>query len=88
MELSEALLKMGLFALVQALVYLILTGSSNIFSNKTRSVSFRTVRSVSMRRLLAALSDMPAGGEVSSSSAGSVSQGRNRDDSAEAELKN
>ncbi|KAI3681249.1 hypothetical protein L6452_36038 [Arctium lappa] len=67
---SDTLLKVGLFILVQALVYLILTNSSNIFSNTApslRATSFRTVRSVSIRRIMAALSDLPAGGETSPS---------------------
>ncbi|XP_019709863.1 uncharacterized protein [Elaeis guineensis] len=66
---SDVLLKVAMFVLVQALVYLILSKSSNIFSTtKTRSLSFRTVRSVSIRRMLAALSDLPPGGEPSPSS--------------------
>ncbi|XP_068663102.1 uncharacterized protein [Aristolochia californica] len=88
MELNEALMKVALFLLVQALVYAILTNSSNVFSKKMRSVSFRTVRSVSMRRLLAALSDVPAGGEVSPSSANSLSRRTSRDLTAETNLKN
>ncbi|XP_078444485.1 uncharacterized protein LOC144713690 [Wolffia australiana] len=62
------LVKVGVFAIVQLLVYLILSGPSGIFSKERamkRSASFRTVRSISIRRLLAALSDMPAGGEFS-----------------------
>ncbi|KAK1422844.1 hypothetical protein QVD17_18133 [Tagetes erecta] len=65
---GDTLLKIGLFILVQALVYLILSSSSNIFSNTSpslRATSFRSVRSVSIRRIMAALSDMPAGGETS-----------------------
>lgn len=69
---SDVLLKVAMFVLVQALVYLILSKSSNIFSTtKTRSLSFRTVRSVSIRRMLAALSDLPPGGEPSPSSSAS-----------------
>lgn len=64
--LGEALGKMCVFVLVQALVYFILSNSSNVFS-ATRRASFglRTVRSLSIRRILAALADMPAGGETS-----------------------
>ncbi|XP_010243362.1 PREDICTED: uncharacterized protein LOC104587448 [Nelumbo nucifera] len=63
-SLEDMLLKVGMFLLVQALVYLILSKSSNIFSkNVSRSVSFRTARSASIRRFLAALSDLPAGSE-------------------------
>ncbi|KAH7544800.1 uncharacterized protein LOC107434156 [Ziziphus jujuba] len=65
---SDMLIKVGLFFLVQALVYLILSKSSSIFSKSTkRSHSFKPARSVSVRRFLAALSDMPAGGELSPS---------------------
>ncbi|XP_028799718.1 uncharacterized protein LOC114755015 [Neltuma alba] len=61
MSLGDVLLKVGLFFLVQALVYLILTSSSNIFSKSGgRSQSFRTARSLSIRRILAVLSDQPA----------------------------
>ncbi|KAJ3677079.1 hypothetical protein LUZ60_002803 [Juncus effusus] len=62
---SDMLYKVGLFVLVQALVYFILTSSSDVFSNEKRSLSFRRVRSVSMRRMEAFLSDMPPGGEPS-----------------------
>ncbi|KAG6512411.1 uncharacterized protein LOC121976673 [Zingiber officinale] len=64
---SDVLTKVALFALVQALVYLILSKSSTIFSDDRvrRSLSFRPARSVSVRRWLALLSDMPAGGEIS-----------------------
>ncbi|XP_072996784.1 uncharacterized protein [Typha latifolia] len=62
---NDILLKVGLFILVQALVYLILTNSSNIFATSKRSLSFRTVRSVSLRRMLALVSDLPPGGELS-----------------------
>ncbi|KAJ8479260.1 hypothetical protein OPV22_022987 [Ensete ventricosum] len=67
---SDVLMKVVVFAVVQALVYLILTKSSNVFSanQKLRSLSFRPARSVSVRRLLALLSDMPPGGETSPSS--------------------
>ncbi|KAH7863347.1 hypothetical protein Vadar_016313 [Vaccinium darrowii] len=68
--LEEVLLKVVLFIAVQVLVYLILSSSSNIFSkNPVRSTSFKPPRSVSVCRLVAALADMPAGGEASPSSA-------------------
>ncbi|KAF5736392.1 hypothetical protein HS088_TW14G00534 [Tripterygium wilfordii] len=67
-SLGDMLVKVGLFVFVQALVYLILSKSSNVFSTTKRNSgnmkstsSFRTARSVSIRRILAALSDMPAG---------------------------
>ncbi|KAK9283130.1 hypothetical protein L1049_011361 [Liquidambar formosana] len=66
---GDMMLKVGVFVVVQALVYLILSKSSNIFSKtKMRPVdSFKTARSVSIRRMLAALSDLPPGGEPSPS---------------------
>ncbi|RZC79217.1 hypothetical protein C5167_003869 [Papaver somniferum] len=65
---TETLVKIGMFLLVQALVYLILSKSSNIFSKNMRSLSIKTVRSASIRRIMAALSDLPAGDEPSPSS--------------------
>ncbi|CAN6214649.1 unnamed protein product [Urochloa humidicola] len=62
-ELGDALAKVAVFALVQALVYLILRKSSDVFApGKTaRSLSFRPMRSMSVRRVLAAFSDVPVG---------------------------
>ncbi|XP_054791018.1 uncharacterized protein LOC129296440 [Prosopis cineraria] len=69
MSLGDMLVKVALFFLVQALVYLILSNSSNIFSNTvTRSTTFRTARSASIRRILAVLSDQPIEAEPSPSS--------------------
>lgn len=61
--LADALIKVAMFVVVQALVYLILSKSSSVFSTKTtkRSHSFKPARSVSVRRMLAALSDVPVG---------------------------
>ncbi|KAK9138291.1 hypothetical protein Sjap_008885 [Stephania japonica] len=73
------LVKVGLFVLVQALVYFILTSSSNIFSqnkNMKPSLSFKTVRSASIRRFLAVLSDVPAEQASPSSKAASLSPSR------------
>ncbi|XP_061355027.1 uncharacterized protein LOC133299576 [Gastrolobium bilobum] len=68
-SLGDMLLKVIMFIIVQALVYLILTNSSNIFSkNIKRSNSFKPARSVSIRRMLALLSDFPPEGEPSPSS--------------------
>ncbi|XP_010475257.1 PREDICTED: uncharacterized protein LOC104754704 [Camelina sativa] len=70
------LMNVSIFALIQALVYLILSKSSSVFStSKTmkRANSFRSARSISIRRILATLQDMPAGGEMSPSSMGSSS---------------
>uniref|UniRef100_A0A0D3H7G8 Uncharacterized protein n=1 Tax=Oryza barthii TaxID=65489 RepID=A0A0D3H7G8_9ORYZ len=58
----EALVKMWVFVLVQALVYLILAQSSDVFS---RAKSLQGEGAPAVRRMLAALSDMPAGGEPS-----------------------
>uniref|UniRef100_A0A1J3JJK4 Uncharacterized protein n=1 Tax=Noccaea caerulescens TaxID=107243 RepID=A0A1J3JJK4_NOCCA len=67
------LMKVSIFALVQALVYVILSKSSSVFSkSKTmkRAYSFRSARSISISRILAVLQDMPAGGDMSPSSMG------------------
>jgi hypothetical protein len=61
---TEMLHKVGIFVLVQALVFLILSNSSNLFSS-TKSFSFRQLSSFRMRRMEAFLSDMPPGGEPS-----------------------
>ena len=63
-ELGDALAKVAVFALVQALVYLILRKSSDVFApgrTTARSLSFRPMRSMSVRRVLAAFSDVPVG---------------------------
>lgn len=64
-ELGDALVKVAVFAVVQALVYLILRKSSDVFTTAgkttTRSFSFRPMRSMSVRRVLAAFSDVPVG---------------------------
>ncbi|CAK9166573.1 unnamed protein product, partial [Ilex paraguariensis] len=74
MSLGDMLLKVVMFMLVQALVYLILSNSSDIFlKNKMRSLSFKPARFVSIRRVLAMISDMPPGGEASPSLRGSKS---------------
>lgn len=64
---GDLAIKLAVFLLVQALVYLILSESSNVFSadNKMRSLSFRPARAVSIRRMLALISDLPAGDETS-----------------------
>ncbi|PIN10571.1 hypothetical protein CDL12_16842 [Handroanthus impetiginosus] len=69
-SLGSMLLKVALFILVQGLVYLILSQSSNIFSKLPRSHSFKPARTVSIRRWAAALADIPAGGESSPPSNG------------------
>lgn len=62
-ELGDALAKVAVFAVVQALVYLILRKSSDVFSpgKMARSLSFRPMRSMSVRRVLAVFSDVPVG---------------------------
>ncbi|KAI3448950.1 hypothetical protein Pfo_005615 [Paulownia fortunei] len=69
-SLGGMLLKVALFILVQGLVYLILSQSSNVFSKIPRSHSFKTARTLSIRRWAAELADIPAGGETSPSSRG------------------
>lgn len=66
MEMQAALVKVGVFVLVQALVYLILSQSSTVFSRtKSLRLRLRPSRSLSARRMIALLSDLPAGGEPS-----------------------
>ncbi|XP_021297270.1 uncharacterized protein LOC110426376 [Herrania umbratica] len=69
MSLADCLMKVLMFLIVQGLVYLILSNSSDIFSkNKMRSFSFKRARSLSIRRILASISDFPQGVEPSPSS--------------------
>jgi hypothetical protein len=65
-EMQAALIKVGVFVLVQALVYLILSQSSTVFS-RTKSLGLRPARSLIARRMLVLLlSDLPlAAGEPS-----------------------
>ena len=69
-ELRDVLAKVAVFLLVQGLVYLILTNSSDVFSKnkRLRSLSFRPMRSMSVRRVLAPLSDIPVGTDENSPS--------------------
>lgn len=69
-ELRDALAKVAVFVLVQGLVYLILRSSSDVFSKdgRLRSLSFRPMRSMSVRRVLAPLSDVPVGTDDASPS--------------------
>jgi len=70
-ELRDALAKVAVFVLVQGLVYLILLSSSDVFSKdggRLRSLSFRPMRSMSVRRVLAPLSDVPVGTDEASPS--------------------
>ncbi|KAK3128655.1 hypothetical protein QOZ80_6BG0464810 [Eleusine coracana subsp. coracana] len=64
-ELGTALAKVAVFVLVQALVYLILRNSSDVFSPARRATSrarsFRPMRSMSVHRVLASFSDVPVG---------------------------
>ncbi|KAI4385357.1 hypothetical protein MLD38_003394 [Melastoma candidum] len=63
---EDILVKVAMFVVVQALVYLILSNSSTVFDKKVkRSLSFKPVRSISIRRMLAAISDVPVGVEPS-----------------------
>ncbi|KAK7401557.1 hypothetical protein VNO78_13128 [Psophocarpus tetragonolobus] len=70
-SLGDMLIKVAVFIVVQGLVYLILSNSSNIFSkNIKRSHSFKPARSLSIRRMLAFVSDFPPEGEPSPSPKG------------------
>ncbi|CAL5354229.1 hypothetical protein ACSBR2_033813 [Camellia fascicularis] len=62
---ADMLMKVGMFVVVQALVYLILSNSSDIFSKDkvSRSLTFKPARSVTICRLLAFISDIPQGGD-------------------------
>ncbi|KAG4180721.1 hypothetical protein ERO13_A10G182200v2 [Gossypium hirsutum] len=60
--LTDSLMKMLMFLIVQALVYLILSKSSHVFSNNkmmTSSLSFKAARSLCFWRILASMSDFP-----------------------------
>ncbi|CAN6167144.1 unnamed protein product [Urochloa humidicola] len=67
LEMQAALVKVGVFVLVQALVYLILSQSSTVFSRTKSLGALRPARSgsLSARRMIALLSDLPAAGEPS-----------------------
>ncbi|PON65158.1 hypothetical protein PanWU01x14_118640 [Parasponia andersonii] len=67
-SIGDIALKVAVFLIVQALVYVILSSSSNVFSNKMRSFSFKPARSSSINRILAAISDLPVGGDQASPS--------------------
>ncbi|KAL4573264.1 hypothetical protein LXL04_020063 [Taraxacum kok-saghyz] len=62
---SHHLLQGTVFVIVQALIYLIRPNSSDVFSKTKMARSFS---SVSIRRMFAAIADIPAGGEASPSS--------------------
>ncbi|KAE8714730.1 putative Peroxidase superfamily protein [Hibiscus syriacus] len=71
MSMEDSLVRILMFVIVQALVYLILSNSSNLFShNKITSFSFKPPRSLSIRRVLASISDLPQGVEPSPSATG------------------
>ncbi|EXB93500.1 hypothetical protein L484_000061 [Morus notabilis] len=64
--LAEVVLKGAVFVLVQVLVYVILSTSSNLFSrnrNIMRSFSFKPAPSSTINRILASISDLPLGGD-------------------------
>ncbi|GMI70182.1 hypothetical protein HRI_000687500 [Hibiscus trionum] len=69
-SLTDSVMKMLMFLIVQALIYLILSKSSHVFSeNKMRSSSsFKSARSLSFRRILDSISDLPQGFELLSPS--------------------
>lgn len=64
-SLEGMLLKLGLFILVQSLVYLILSQSSNVFSNNpTSSQTVDPARNFhTVRRWAAAVADIPVAGD-------------------------
>ncbi|KAK1387522.1 hypothetical protein POM88_015700 [Heracleum sosnowskyi] len=70
LEEVDTLVKMTLFVIVQALIYVILTHSSDVFSTKKmiRSLSFKPPRNISIRRMLSTISEVPESGEESPSS--------------------
>lgn len=65
MEIDTFVIKVVMFLVVQALVYFILSNSSNVFSDNKlmKSLSFKQTRSLSISRMIAAISDIPQGGE-------------------------
>lgn len=69
MEVETFVIKVVVFVVVQALVYFILSKSSNVFSDNKlmKSLSFKPARSLSISRMIAAISDIPQGGEISPS---------------------
>ncbi|KAK7271622.1 hypothetical protein RJT34_27674 [Clitoria ternatea] len=70
-NLGDMLVKVGVFIVVQVLVYIIISNSSNVFSkNMKKTNSFRPARSVSIRRMLALISDFPPEVEPSPSPKG------------------
>ncbi|KAL9248414.1 hypothetical protein vseg_021739 [Gypsophila vaccaria] len=62
MSMLEIMIHLALFLIVQALVYFILTNSSNVFSTDTKlkSFSFKLPRSTSIRRIVSLASDLPS----------------------------
>ncbi|KAE8657565.1 putative Peroxidase superfamily protein [Hibiscus syriacus] len=73
MEVEMSLVRIFMFVVVQALVYLILSNSSHLFShdkNMATSLSFKPPRSLSIHRVLTSISDFPQGVEPSPSVTG------------------
>ena len=67
-ESSDDLMKVGVFILVQALVYLILSSSSDLFTvtKMSSSIKFKDIQSLKIRKVfLDVLSDLPPNGEPS-----------------------
>lgn len=74
-ESSDDLMKVGVFILVQALVYLILSSSSGLFSVEkiSSNVSSKNTQCLKIRRIfLDVLSDLPPNGEPSPRSLSSL----------------
>lgn len=68
-ETDTFIIKVAMFVIVQALVYFILTNSSDVFSDNklVKSLSFKPARTLSISRMIAAISDIPQDGEKSPS---------------------
>lgn len=67
LEETDSLIKVAMFVLVQALVYFILSNSSDVFSNNKMIKSLSFKRTLSISRMLAAISDIPPGSPSSAS---------------------
>ncbi|KAK9692411.1 hypothetical protein RND81_09G262200 [Saponaria officinalis] len=62
MSMLQIITHLGVFLIIQALVYIILTNSSNVFSKdkQLKSLTFKRARSLSIRRILSLVSDQPS----------------------------
>ncbi|KAF0901789.1 hypothetical protein E2562_006250 [Oryza meyeriana var. granulata] len=84
---DETLAKYAAFVVVQALVYLILSKSSGVFSGAARSASFRRPeRSESARHMAALLAEMMRPGGAPSTPAGIQRGGRWSNDGGDVDV--